>query len=428
MKGLLRNFFLGIVLFLPPMAWILQPHERAPFLLQLGHVVGFCGYALFALSLLLATRFRVIEKGFDGFDKAYNIHHQLGQWALTLLIIHPLLIATRFLFRRMDRLWWFFFPVHQRLAVNLGSYALWLMGAILLVTFLKMLSYNKWRITHKFLGVSFALATLHIFLLNETIQESMFFKAYFLVFFVIGSVSWIYKEFGYPLLVKRFDYQVINVDKLNDKIMEIQCRPKKEFLKFTPGQYVFASFCGEGLSKEAHPFTLCHLTREKDLKIVVKVLGDYTSHLYERLKPGYKAKIEGPYGTFNTQKGGSQQIWVAGGVGITPFLAWARTIADTEDFSKKIDLYYCIHDRSDAVHQKELLDIQHKIPSFTVQTICTAEEGHITASKIKEKSNGLTDKHVFLCGPKEMTTDLVQQFYELGVPEERIHYEDFAFM
>ncbi len=43
------------------------------------------------------------------------------------------------------------------------------------------------------------------------------------------------------------------------------------------------------------------------------------------LRTGTRVQVEGPYGRFDFRKGGARQIWLAGGIGITPFLAWAES-------------------------------------------------------------------------------------------------------
>ena len=52
-----------------------------------------------------------------------------------------------------------------------------------------------------------------------------------------------------------------------------------------------------------------------------KVLGDYTDHLNDKLKAGDAAIVEGAYGHFSSNYiKESDLIWIAGGIGITPFL------------------------------------------------------------------------------------------------------------
>jgi ferredoxin-NADP reductase len=55
--------------------------------------------------------------------------------------------------------------------------------------------------------------------------------------------------------------------------------------------------------------------------------------------------------------------------------------------------------------------------------VCSANQGHVRAVDLGE----LRNKDVFMCGPKHFTSDLKAQFLKLGVPDHRIHFEDFEF-
>ena len=62
------------------------------------------------------------------------------------------------------------------------------------------------------------------------------------------------------------------------------------------------------------------------LRVTVKALGDYTSRLPELIEPGMPAVIGGPHGRFDHRKGTDRQVWIAGGVGVAPFLSWLRAL------------------------------------------------------------------------------------------------------
>jgi ferredoxin-NADP reductase len=51
------------------------------------------------------------------------------------------------------------------------------------------------------------------------------------------------------------------------------------------------------------------------------------------------------------------------------------------------------------------------------------EEGHLHVRDLGD----LTDTDIFMCGPKRLTEDFRRQLRGRGVPEARIHFEDFEF-
>jgi predicted ferric reductase len=179
----------------------------------------------------------------------------------------------------------------------------------------------------------------------------------------------------------------------------------------------------QGLPREAHPFTICTVPEQKEIDLTVKALGDFTGALYRQLRSGAMAKVEGPYGRFDYRMGSLQQIWIAAGIGVTPFLSWSRHMEQTQSSTYRATFYYCVHSRSDAVQYREFERIAAQQVNLQVALICSEERGHLRATDIGD----LDDKDIFMCGPKGFTADLQRQFVQLGVVGDRIHFEDFEF-
>lgn len=80
--------------------WLAKPvgYPHAMFLLfSFGQLSGLVGTVWLALTLLLSTRWTVVEDMFGGLDKVYKTHHLLGIGSFVLLVLHPLLFATELL-------------------------------------------------------------------------------------------------------------------------------------------------------------------------------------------------------------------------------------------------------------------------------------------------------------------------------------------
>lgn len=408
---------------------------------QVGQATGLVGTAFLALSFVLATRARWLEDYFGGLDKMYRIHHAFGLTAFGLLAVHPAALALRFVPDQVGRALLFVMPVHRQLAINLGIYALWGLVALVALTLARRVPYDTWKITHRGLGLVLLLGAAHMLAVRPTrgydvaLVQSPGLWYYMLGLTGLGLASAAYVSAWKPLFGRRLRCTVTAVQRLNKEVIEIELTPEAGRLDFFPGQYVFVSFQGEGLTAEAHPFTVCSPADERAFRVTVKALGDFTSTLYERLREGMAAQVDGPYGRFDYRRGGFDQIWVAGGVGIAPFLSWARHMAHTEDpahtgtrvhageRTRRVDLYYCVHSRGDAVYRDELEVLSGQLPGLRVRLVCSAEEGHLQVRDLGD----LKDKDVFLCGPARLTSDFRRTLRRRGVARERIHFEDFEF-
>ncbi|HET7482175.1 MAG TPA: hypothetical protein VFK89_04875, partial [Actinomycetota bacterium] len=162
---------------------------------------------------------------------------------------------------------------------------------------------------------------------------------------------------------------------------------------------------------------------EKELKLAVKVVGDYTQAVH-KLDAGAAALVEGPYGNFSHQSvSNRKQIWIAGGIGITPFLSMARSLQGDYD----IDLFYCVAHVDEAHFRAELARLSSEKGNLRLILHPSDVVGYLTASAVETQVRGLSDKDIFMCGPTAMVEGLASQFRSRGVTADRIHIERFGF-
>jgi len=201
------------------------------------------------------------------------------------------------------------------------------------------------------------------------------------------------------LLIRRHRYRVEGVNRLAQDAVEIVLAWEGDRLRFQPGQFVFVRFAE--LGGEAHSFSITSAPDEAALRLVVKALRDHTRVLMD-LPPGGSAELEGPYGTFShLALANSRQVWIAGGIGITPFLSMARSLDGT---GQEIDLYYCTEASDQAYFLKELFQVADRNPRVRVVPIRKVHLGRLSADDIEAASRDLSEKDI------------------------RIHYEDFSFL
>jgi predicted ferric reductase len=132
--------------------------------------------------------------------------------------------------------------------------------------------------------------------------------------------------------------------------------------------------------------------------------------------------VEGPYGGF--WHGGAQiprQIWIAGGIGVTPFLSMARGMPD----GIQADLYYCAATAEALVFLDELEAVAADRPGLRVIANPDDAKGLLTAAEVARRSGDLSRAHVYLCGPPAMVRALPADLEAVGVARSRIHWEEF---
>jgi predicted ferric reductase len=138
------------------------------------------------------------------------------------------------------------------------------------------------------------------------------------------------------------------------------------------------------------------------------------------------ATVEGPYGMFDYKTGGKKQIWIAGGIGLTPFLSFIRDMDG--DLDHDIDFYYTVRHRDEALFYNEIVAAAQKNQHLKLHIRFSATGGSLTVDEIVRDAGGSVDGyHVYVCGPFPMIQAFERKFISLGVPENQIHFEEFNF-
>lgn len=389
---------------------------------SLGQILGLMGMTLFSINLILAGRFNFLDKYFKGLDKVYAHHSRIGTIAFSMILFHPLFLVIKYLSFSLKQAALFFVPFIN-IPITWGILALLLMIVLIIFTFYIKIKYHVWKFSHKFMTVAFFFALIHTMMISSDVSRNNLLRYYVLILAITGLAVSLRQAFLNKFLVKKLKYKVKNINQLNQDIIEIEMEAETHKLNFNPGQFAFFSFIGEKISSESHPFSISSSPFDRNLKITVKNLGDYTS-LLNNLKQGDSVLIEGPYGDFSYKKtGNNNQIWIAGGIGITPFLSMGRALES--DYN--VDLYYSVKQNTEAVYTKEFEDLSQKNSKFKFNLWNANEKGYINSGLISNLSKGLDSKDIFLCGPPMFMKSLKNQFLSLGVDAKKIHYENFSF-
>ena len=386
---------------------------------SLGQLTALVGTSLFALTFLLATRSKIIEEYTLGLDKMYIIHSLAGSLAFIMLLFHPILLVLRFIPQNITQAAIWFLPGNNW-AYNFGILSLAAMIILISLTFFIKVKYPFWKLSHKFLGVVFIMACFHFFFVATDITRSTALRNYMIFISLIGILSYVYSSYLRPIFSKNFKYIVDEVVKDGPHTI-VYLRAEKDKIKFKAGQFAYVKFYNFFFSSEQHPFSIASSPDEDRIRFVIKNLGDYTSQM-SSLKVGTKAEIEGPYGFFTEEDSGEEQLWISGGIGLTPFLSMAESIKDN---SHKIDFFYCTRNEGQAIFLDKFKEISSRYKSFKVHVLYSEKGQRINLEEIKNRVSKIENKDFLLCGPPIMTDCLIEELIKSGIAKNKIHNENF---
>ena len=383
----------------------------------IGEILSTFAITAFGFNLFMSTKAKWVEKLFGGLDKMYMVHRRTAIIASIAIILHFIVVPR-------DKTVPGPFVLDMGLGNVLGIAAilLILIGVIIsaLPYFKRVLKYDKWLKTHKFMGVFYLFAVVHAFLVPSLIKELPLVSAYVFVVSILGVGAWVYKAFFYAYFNPKLDYTVISSESVNDDTSVIVLKPVNQRLRFVAGQFSFVEF--PTISKgEEHPFSISSKPSDEIMRFHIKGLGDYTNGLADRLKPGDPAKVEGPFGHFTNQYIDKlDQIWIAGGIGIAPFLSMANDITN-----EKVKLFYCVATPDQANNVDELEALAAKNPNFEFILWDSDAKDFLNADKL-----GISDFNKYgylMCGPAGLKQSLTKQLKKKGVSDKEIYEEEFGF-
>ena len=425
MKRHIGNISIILLVILNVVVWFVFPPEndgRANFARQYaGEILGANNIILMACSLFLSTRPKWAEAYFGGLDKMYMTHRHTGTAAFLLIFAHVLTVPIT--------------TTGWALGNYLAVIAFTGIVTIVLITLAPRIpylgwlaggDYDDWKKLKRFIGIFFIFGYLHALTIPHPLHAFIAIN-WVQIFFIIGTLSYLYTEVFGGFLKKFRPYTVEAVKHPNNSTTEVTLRAKKEPIRRQrAGQFLFVRFPGNKTLNESHPFTISSAPAEDVLRLTIKASGNFTRDLFRELTAGTAAVIEGAYGMFDYKTGGKKQVWVAGGIGVTPFLSFVRDMDGSVEH--EIEFYYTCRHREEAVFLDEIEAAAQKNPHLKAHVRFSSTDGSLSVEDIVKDAGGdLHDHHVYLCGPLPMIQAFEKKFLEHAVARQNIHYEEFNF-
>ena len=288
---------------------------------SVANLAALFAIAAWAANLVLASRIRPVERALGGLEHLYRLHRRVGVLVVVLAATHALFLTLHAGGSALD----LYLP-----AAGWGTFsgviAFVLLIGFVVTSLVGRLSYQTFVLVQRLLGVG--LYSRRVPYLRGARHRGFLTCLDHLPGMSDGAGC---REPGLPvdrrrLGIGRHRYRVDEVRQLDDDVVEIVMVPVGRPFAFQAGQFVYATFHQSGIPRESHPFTIASAPGDDPLRLAVKRFGDFTSSMM-KLRPGSQSQLEGPFGGFHLRSDPAHpQTWIAGGIGITPFLSWARSL------------------------------------------------------------------------------------------------------
>ena len=396
------------------------------------YLTGLLSIALMSLSMLLSVRPAWLEKPLGGLDCVYRLHKWAGILAISFGAAHWLIKQSSGLIRgligtegrlpkiRYDGL----LDGLREFGKDLGEPALYIILAMLVITLWRRFPYHIWRHLHRVMPVLYLMLAVHAVALAPPAYWLHPVGALMGVFIAVGTGASFISLAGRIGRRRQVNGTLVSIRSEGD-VTEITCELDHQWKSHRPGQFAFITF---NRLEGAHPFTIASADRgDRHLTFFIKALGTFTQNIATRAQVGQAVSIEGPYGRFqlDRQHPGSRQLWVAGGIGVTPFLAWLESLQTRPADVRNVDLHYCTRDRNNDPFVTRLKALCDSLPGIRL-TIHSARHGErLSADSLTLALDPRKSAEIWFCGPNGLAEALKRGLKNSWTGRLRFHQEAF---
>lgn len=397
------------------------------------YLTGLWSIALMSLTMMLAVRPTWLERPLGGMDRVFLLHKWTGILAIVFAALHWLVEMSddvlKALVGRAGRgpkdEGSGFMEMMRDFAEALGEWGIYAILAMLALTLWKRFPYRIWGLLHRVMPVLYGLLAFHAVILAPPGYWSQPVGALLAVLIAGGMAAGVLSLTGRIGRHRQVAGSIVSVASPALDITEVTCRLGEAWRGHRAGQFAFVTF---DHSEGAHPFTIASADRgDRTVTFEIKALGDYTRGLAHRLRAGQPVRIEGPYGCFNFTRGNrhAQQIWIAGGIGITPFLAWLESLRNHPEQAVSAELHYCIRDREADPFVSRLEALCAAVPNVRLHVHALQQGGALSAEALAAAHADAKCAEIWFCGPRGLAEKLQDSLRRIGQRKVRFHREAF---
>lgn len=408
---------------------------------SLGMAFGIVSYVYFLNTLILSCRIRYFDRLF-GHDRVLRFHGYLALAAFVCAGFH-------YYFKQM----YFPDPTLQSLlgVIGLAGFAVVILVALLLmvknrlhrislvdkmrevITRKPFADYSILKGFHNLSVAASLVIAVHV-LLSSATGESVVRQVVMGGWAGVALLMWIYHKVGRVLRRLRGRLSITAVNRLSDRIVELRARATtKKIPVHRAGQFGYFRIQSEACGFEEHPYTISSAPDTGELSITAANLGDYSERLFS-VAPGDCLLYDGPYGTFTPVNDGRSHLFIAGGIGITPFTS---IVADWDraGIAGPLHLVWSVRTEDALVYRAMFQEIESRNPLFRFDPVVTREPA--SQSGIRRIDQALLGTHigrgtendtmVYYCGPESLRRVVLDALKLIGIPRKNIHFERFSF-
>lgn len=209
---------------------------------------------------------------------------------------------------------------------------------------------------------------------------------------------------------------------------------EKKDLEYSAGQYmkVVLDIKNPDDRGNSRFFTLSSSPDEEQIRITTRIIQSSFKIAFNELSPGQEISFNGPFGNFVLTDDKKPLLFLAGGIGVTPFRSMIKYASDN-GLDRQINLFVSWSNPGEMVYREEFEKISREHKNFIYVPTIThpdgnnwdGEIGRIDKEKIEKYTRGFSDSIFYLSGPQVMVEAMEKMVEEMGIKGEQIKTDKF---
>ncbi len=225
--------------------------------------------------------------------------------------------------------------------------------------------------------------------------------------------------------IQKIKLPILEQKTIAEKTCEVSFDLSGQKFDFLAGQYIRVSVSNllyPDPKGNSRVFSIASSPNEKNkLSIAFRDSGSGFKRTLMELPLGSLVEIEGPFGYFTLPKDSLRPlVFIAGGIGITPFLSMIRFVNENK-LNYQITLLYANQNKESGAYLDELEEIARQNSRFILKN----KFGYIDEEFIKQSVKNLKEQSWYIVGPPPMVAAVREILARLNIDSNKIYLEDF---
>lgn len=222
-------------------------------------------------------------------------------------------------------------------------------------------------------------------------------------------------------------FEIINIEPTTSDIKVFTVKSNEYNLsKFEEGQYITVDVESDKLEYRAKRHYSIIEGDEHTLTFAVKRdvtdfhEGEVSTILHDEMQIGRTIDLSAPVGGFGVVNNTAPQLFIGSGIGVTPLIPMFNEVASS---NVKVDFIQNVENIEEIPFYSRIEDIANNNDNASYIIHDKQKTGYMDATYLSQFISA--DTEIYVCGGVKFLKSIITTLKEMGVEEQRLHFESF---